>query len=911
MKFPPTFKLRELRVNEKTASLLFFIIVAGLFLATYIQFWVLPNQNGVPGWAGWFDQSKYYQSAQALTVLNFDPNLHFYPLGYQILAAFPVALFGHHGYGVLNFILFLITAYCLLKLANSLMPYGASIVSILFLLFYDQQIIFVLVTPWTNNAVLAVYAIFVLFFIKDFYKIFDLIILGLAGGYLFFCRPGDIVILLPIYIYLFLYLLNKKNWIGILFGLLSSIIFPIIFIIMQIKIYGEIFSPYMKHASDFTFEFAGLWEKLFSILVDGNVAFFTSDLMILERFPWMVLLPSALFLLVIEKKWKWVAIQISAVICFFYFVSFAPVMPPTLRIFEGMRLFILPLLLMGIPCFYFLVCAVYFLKKWMLGCIIISYLFLGSGIYGFWGLRQVPVELDINSVSAKEFIHFQAKSSDGSSFKFKQIILPNLTASVLSAAQSDQTIRIEDDNGCFTSQKTHFGLSRPFGVALPLVAPRTSKVVNITVDRKLIDNNNLVLNPVFGITEFCIFCGEKFKTTQLVDVNKNDNLEGLSFNARQAKYIKKFLTRGWSNTENTHIWSNGPDAEITLPPTQGDYDLYMHLDANTLGRQNIKLTLNGVPLAPLLVEGKGFVDVSIFLPHNLLKKNENNVINLNLPDSRSPKELGMSGDARILGIALRDVKITKNSFLPPRDSVTINFAGSVPTEYIGSGWSTTEATHTWTLGNRAEIILPPLHKRSLAMQIEAGTPFGLSQRVEVILNGYKVGTFTATDPTYKLYSLNLPGSYLKDDGLNKVSLLLPDAISPINFGHSDKRILGLAIKALRIGAHNADSIPDDLILYEAKNEGGANYKNEYPIKINLPKKINSEYLIIYFHSINKNQSEKIYLKNNENTISEWSIGCHGESVRFYKLPKNLEQKQIDLIATLGINVTRISLAPQK
>jgi hypothetical protein len=777
---------------------LFIVLVLGFAIA-YARYWIIPTSGGIPGWAGWYDQSKYYESVQALLRFDFSASHHVFPLGYQLLAALPVLILNHHGYGLLNLALFLITAVGLHKLAKSLLPVSWAAIAIAFIFLYDQQIMLGLVTPWTNNASLAFFALISMVFLRSSWSRRDLVLLGLSAGGVFFCRPGDVVFLVPIYVWIGGVLARERRWRDLQVLTISGLSLPIAYAVVQFAMYGQLVSPYVASAGRFAFHFAGLGQKLFSLFFSGREAFLTDDQMLFARFPWLVFYPVGLAFLAAHRHWRHLVIQASALVGFLYFVSFAPMMPPTLRLFEGMRTLAPFLLLMGLPSLWFLHSSVKesSVRKIVAG--VLSLVLVGFGFTGIIGIRQVPEATNVESALGENDVFFQLRASTNSLMGFKQIILPGLISDHLSAAHSDATIRIEDDNGCYTSQLTHLGLSKPYGVAIPLISERASSGLNIAVSRKLVPDTTLVSSPLLGNSEFCFLCGERLALSKQVGETSGDappfDLLSLSMAGRRPKV----LGNGWSGTEPTHTWTDGKTAKLILPPVKRVEDLHVVFDAASFGRQRVRLAINGGTETEQWFSGLGFEEVHVIFPGRLLRSDGPNVLSLSLPDAQSPP----TADKRLLGLALRRLALSLGAPPPrPPTNLSISFAGTRPAEILGMGWSVTEGTHTWTEGRRVELRLPPMLAEDTRLYFEAATPYDVAQRAEVFLNGKKVGALDVIQKGFATYSLDLPATLIESGKQNIVALNLPDAFSPTKLGHADRRVLGLAVKKLRLGGNN-------------------------------------------------------------------------------------------------------------
>jgi hypothetical protein len=76
-----------------------------------------------------------------------------------------------------------------------------------------------------------------------------------------------------------------------------------------------------------------------------------------------------------------------------------------------------------------------------------------------------------------------------------------------------------------------------------------------------------------------------------------------------------------------------------------------------LDQQRVTVTLNGRPLTNWILRDSNPLTYSVSVPRDLLAKK--NVLRFELPDARSPKELGISTDARRLGIAVERIELKR------------------------------------------------------------------------------------------------------------------------------------------------------------------------------------------------------------------------------------------------------------
>lgn len=115
-------------------------------------------------------------------------------------------------------------------------------------------------------------------------------------------------------------------------------------------------------------------------------------------------------------------------------------------------------------------------------------------------------------------------------------------------------------------------------------------------------------------------------------------------------------------------------------------------------------------------------------------------------------------------------------------------------QYIASGLSTNENTHTWTDGR--EVNFYPLYfegdaTEDYCMRLSIGGIFAGEQQVVVIANGKEIYNETVSDRA----EIRVPFS-LNEDGLLNISIHIPNAVSPNANESLDNRLLGLALTAI-------------------------------------------------------------------------------------------------------------------
>jgi phosphoglycerol transferase len=142
----------------------------------------------------------------------------------------------------------------------------------------------------------------------------------------------------------------------------------------------------------------------------------------------------------------------------------------------------------------------------------------------------------------------------------------------------------------------------------------------------------------------------------------------------------------------------------------------------------------------------------------------------------------------------------------------IKFNESVGSErFRGSGWSSTEADHTWTESKSAVLHfsgLPPAQPLTLTMTLTGLTknPQLPAQPTEVYANGRKMADWQVSGK--KEYTASIPANVLGGTGTLTIEFRIPRAASPESLGlHRDPRILGLCVFSLIIEKdHSAESL---------------------------------------------------------------------------------------------------------
>jgi hypothetical protein len=120
----------------------------------------------------------------------------------------------------------------------------------------------------------------------------------------------------------------------------------------------------------------------------------------------------------------------------------------------------------------------------------------------------------------------------------------------------------------------------------------------------------------------------------------------------------------WSFPEPTGRWTNGNTASVRLYVGKAEaHDLLLTFDLNPYvvalhPQQVVNVSINGAPLAAWKFSDGSPATEQILISNQLLREaNGAVVVSFDLPDAVMPKQLGLGGDDRKLGIFVRKIAI--------------------------------------------------------------------------------------------------------------------------------------------------------------------------------------------------------------------------------------------------------------
>lgn len=275
-------------------------VLTVMYLLGYLHNSARPSPTAPfpEGWWGWFDQSKYLKSAEALARLDLSSSQHWYPFGYALLGA-PFVWMGYHLYLIPDLACLLLTASGIVFLGEGLglsTLTGALIAICTTVL--PGAILNVWVVPWntTLSCALIWWALALcgrLVLLNDAGRLRQrrILLFGVLGALLAFIpvtRPTDFLISALVAGTCFLTALWNKElrWGEFLAASLGTALVLGCAFGIYVKIYGFHPSAYMINSRQLGFRSAFLWWKTYLLLMTPR-PWFPDGEGLLERIHWL------------------------------------------------------------------------------------------------------------------------------------------------------------------------------------------------------------------------------------------------------------------------------------------------------------------------------------------------------------------------------------------------------------------------------------------------------------------------------------------------------------------------------------------------------------------------------------------------------------------------------------------------
>lgn len=333
--------------------------------------------------------------------------------------------------------------------------------------------------------------------------------------------------------------------------------------------------------------------------------------------------------------------------------------------------------------------------------------------------------------------------------------------------------------------------------------------INIIIPREYVENGHLDLEFVQGEkTDNAKFIssGLIIRTLVISSTTERADLDSQicvpSYNLGTAlgfsvdnKTANSYMVGGFSQIESWGTWTLGNMSEMMFSNIGGDDNLIMECSYTTFdGMQHIRVYGNNAVLDEF--DANGEETRRIFVPKSVL--NEGTLfIRIELPDARSPYDIGVSDDKRKIALGFHSMKIRKAETYSLGKAICFDENSNYPEAWVLTGFSKAEDGFAWTSGNDVRLTLQ-IEKcsKDLILLVETLNTFNGKQHVETSVNGETLESFTVDGKSE--FKVRIPARYTKD-GVLAIDFHLPDAISPHDLEISDDmRMLALAVKSINL-----------------------------------------------------------------------------------------------------------------
>ena len=296
-----SFQRIEVALSRPWCKATLLLICILYYCILYLGQGALPgNWEAYPrGWWGWWDQSQYLGSSMSIADFNLNRDNNWGPLGYPLIGAIFVKIMPVHAFFIPNLLCFLGIVIVFYMICRVYLSRTESILVIFLVALLTQRVLVMsLVVPWNTIPVNLIFYIVMWFLIFTRPTTGKVLWASLLAGLCFWCKPIELLPLIPILIAGCLYLKTPKK--VLMTGFLgASIIALFIMIVVSTNymVFKNYLSRYDENALGVGLGNFNLLLKSYILLFDGQVIFRESIPVIVYWFPWLLLVPPGLWLI--------------------------------------------------------------------------------------------------------------------------------------------------------------------------------------------------------------------------------------------------------------------------------------------------------------------------------------------------------------------------------------------------------------------------------------------------------------------------------------------------------------------------------------------------------------------------------------------------------------------------------------
>jgi hypothetical protein len=132
---------------------------------------------------------------------------------------------------------------------------------------------------------------------------------------------------------------------------------------------------------------------------------------------------------------------------------------------------------------------------------------------------------------------------------------------------------------------------------------------------------------------------------------------------------RELLVSGWCETESTHTWTRGTVSRLRFPNQFMNCDLtleiscYPHVQPGKLTRQRCQVLVDGTSIAHLVV--RRAMSFELYIPREIVIPEKDIEFEFRCPDAWAPLQLGASNDHRVIGLAMKVIRLNPLTAEPP------------------------------------------------------------------------------------------------------------------------------------------------------------------------------------------------------------------------------------------------------
>lgn len=280
-------------VRRQDAAVLGAIGLTLLYLSRYLGDAALPGNNAeFPlGWWGWFDQSKFLQSAQALRRLDLAPEKHWYPLGYAFLGAPFARVERQHLFFFVDIGSLLIAYFSFIHFSTRCaVPRTWAVILFVLAVAADPALFRQWIIPWNTSPLAAVMWLLLSVAAAHIQGTRRPVLLGVLAIAVPILRPTDAVIAAaPVAASLISDLLGRRLRFGDVAQFTVAALLPLAsYCALHIAIYGLEPSAYLRGSREIGFTLHNFGLKAYLILIDPYPWIGGGEGLI-RRCPWLLL----------------------------------------------------------------------------------------------------------------------------------------------------------------------------------------------------------------------------------------------------------------------------------------------------------------------------------------------------------------------------------------------------------------------------------------------------------------------------------------------------------------------------------------------------------------------------------------------------------------------------------------------